>query len=189
MSNILFFDLEFTCWEDSLKTNWSDPDYPAEVIQIGLVIYDDEKEKEIDSFSSYVRPTINAQLSNYCKALTGIPQECVVQADRIDLVNSEIENWLSQYTLDKSYSWGRADLEFWSRHSLRENSVCPIHAIPYTDMMKVVSKELNMPYMQCERKTAREQLEMKMSEKHIHNALSDAADLIDFYQTLVLHAA
>src|SRR5258708_5836544 len=29
----ILIDLEFTCWEDSLRTDWADPARPAEVIE------------------------------------------------------------------------------------------------------------------------------------------------------------
>ena len=38
-SSAILIDLEFTCWEDSLRSDWIDPARPAEVIEIGLALY------------------------------------------------------------------------------------------------------------------------------------------------------
>ena len=42
---ILFFDCEYTCWENSLKTLWSDPQYPSELLQIGIAVYNIKEKK------------------------------------------------------------------------------------------------------------------------------------------------
>ena len=79
---LICLDSEWTCWENSLENRWSDPEYPPEVIQIGLAIYDLSQGRILDEFVSYVSPTINPILSDYCKNLLLITQEIVDQARR-----------------------------------------------------------------------------------------------------------
>ena len=40
VDRLLLLDCEYTCWEDSLPTQWADPRRPAELIEIALVEYD-----------------------------------------------------------------------------------------------------------------------------------------------------
>ena len=65
----LLIDLEFTCWEDSLRTQWADPARPAEIIEIGLAVYDAGARAVLDTFTTLARPHVNPVLSDYCIAL------------------------------------------------------------------------------------------------------------------------
>ncbi|KAM3180592.1 hypothetical protein ACTXT7_015985 [Hymenolepis weldensis] len=48
----------------------------------------------VDEFHKYVRPTENPILSNFCKKLTGISQECVDASSDLQQVLKEFELWL-----------------------------------------------------------------------------------------------
>jgi inhibitor of KinA sporulation pathway (predicted exonuclease) len=69
------FDLEFTAWEGSMAHRWSRPGEFAELVQIGAVRVDAGNfaiEAELDVL---VKPRINAVLSDYLTALTGITND------------------------------------------------------------------------------------------------------------------
>ena len=56
---LICLDGEWTCWETSLHTGWSNPKYPPEVIQIGIAIYDINNNNLLNEYVSYISPTIN----------------------------------------------------------------------------------------------------------------------------------
>ena len=47
---VVLLDAEFTCWEDSLMTNWSDPSRPPEMIEIGMIAYDSVRKIELSLY-------------------------------------------------------------------------------------------------------------------------------------------
>jgi inhibitor of KinA sporulation pathway (predicted exonuclease) len=75
----IVFDLEFTAWEGSLARGWSEPFELKEVVQIGAVKLDTRTLKISDEFEMLVRPRINAHLSGYLTALTGIGNDDVAK--------------------------------------------------------------------------------------------------------------
>ena len=80
-------DFECTCEENT----WS---YLHEVIEFPVVLVDTSTKQIVDSFHRYVRPTENTTLSNFCKGLTGIDQALVDDAEPIDTVLHELDEWL-----------------------------------------------------------------------------------------------
>ena len=80
-------DFECTCQENT----WS---YLHEVIEFPVVLVDTSTKQIVDSFHRYVRPTENATLTAFCKGLTGIDQELVDDAEPIDTVLHELDEWL-----------------------------------------------------------------------------------------------
>ena len=80
-------DFECTCEENT----WS---YLHEVIEFPVVLVDTSSKQIVDSFHRYVRPTENATLTAFCKGLTGIDQALVDDAEPIDTVLHELDEWL-----------------------------------------------------------------------------------------------
>ena len=75
---VVVFDLEWTAWEGSMQRGWSEDWEHREIVQIGAVLVDALAGfKRIDSFSHFVRPSHNQQLSEYFTILTGIDQTTV----------------------------------------------------------------------------------------------------------------
>lgn len=101
--NYIIFDLEATCWEGSSKGSLS------EIIEIGAVKLDKEL-NETDCFQSFVKPTQNTELSEFCTKLTNITQEDVSNAPYFDVAIHQFENWITHNT-DYIYlfSWGKYD--------------------------------------------------------------------------------
>ena len=80
-------DFECTCEENT----WS---YLHEIIEFPVVLVDTKTQQITDSFHAYVRPTENATLTSFCTGLTGIEQAVVDEAQTIDVVLGELDEWL-----------------------------------------------------------------------------------------------
>lgn len=100
--NYIIFDLEATCWEnDRSKVN--------EIIEIGAVKLNENLEI-IDTFSMFVKPTINPLLSEFCKILTSIHQEDVDKALIFSDAIKNFEKWILLSGNDALLlSWGYYD--------------------------------------------------------------------------------
>lgn len=72
MRSAVVYDLEFTAWEGSMRHRWLRPGEFKEVVQIGAVKVDPLSFAVRDTFSVFIRPRINPQLSPYLERLTGI---------------------------------------------------------------------------------------------------------------------
>lgn len=113
--NYIVFDLEATCWEnnDARRLN--------EIIEIGAVKLNDTFDI-IDEFSSYVRPTINSQLSPFCRKLTTICQVNVDSAPVFSEAMSMFENWI--FSTGENVlllSWGHYDRKQILREAAEKN--------------------------------------------------------------------
>lgn len=84
--NYIIFDLEATCWEN-------DKSKISEIIEIGAVKLDDRLEV-IDTFSKFISPVINPNLSKFCTELTSITQNDVEAAESFNQVIEEFEKWI-----------------------------------------------------------------------------------------------
>ena len=94
---VLCLDTEFTCWENSLRGGWPDPDFPPEILQIGLAGYDNASGETISEYVSFVRPALNRELSDYCKNLLRLSQQTIDQASSLPVIVTEIENYLLDF--------------------------------------------------------------------------------------------
>ena len=99
----IIYDLEETCWLGR------QPGGLNEIIEIGAVMVDPTGEI-LDSFSKFVKPTINPRLSGFCKKLTSISQENVDRADLYPKVIQQFQEWIDIWDEDyRLCSWGRYD--------------------------------------------------------------------------------
>ena len=100
----VIFDLECTCAE---PTN---PE-PMEITEIGAVILD-ETGKELDRFTTFVKPRIYPTLSEFCTRLTTITQEDVDNAPDFCIAINRFRDWIAKWVGDEEYrlwSWGDFD--------------------------------------------------------------------------------
>lgn len=82
-----------------------------EIIEIGAVKLNPLGEV-LDTFSKFVKPTVNPKLSGFCKRLTSIKQTDVDRARTFPRVIEEFKDWVN---LDEDYclcSWGKYDKNF-----------------------------------------------------------------------------
>jgi inhibitor of KinA sporulation pathway (predicted exonuclease) len=79
MRSPVFYDLEYTAWEDSMANHWLAPGQFREVVQIGAVKTGPAALEIIAEFEVLVRPRINTVLSPYLENLTGITNAAVAE--------------------------------------------------------------------------------------------------------------
>ena len=73
----IILDMEYTTWEDALRNGWSGPGQHREIVQMAAIGVDADFVEQ-DHLDVIVKPGINAVVSDFFTALTGITQ------DRID---------------------------------------------------------------------------------------------------------
>ena len=76
-SHLICLDLEYTCWENSVQGDWSDPKFPAEILQVGMASFDLIQGQCLNKFSAYVQPIINPRMSDYCLNLLQISKNII----------------------------------------------------------------------------------------------------------------
>ncbi len=82
---IVIFDTEFTTWEGAMERRWSGENEHRELVQLAAAKVNVQTEAIIDTFTVFVQPRINPQLSDYFVNLTGITQEKLAD-DGVDFV-------------------------------------------------------------------------------------------------------
>ena len=182
---VLCLDTEFTCWENSLRGGWSDPDFPPEILQIGLVGYDNATGKTVSEYVSFVRPELNCELSDYCKNLLGLSQQTIDQARSLHTIVTEIENYLLDYRSENCClcTFG-SDLIIISRETTRQNLTDPFDAFSWLDLYSEASRMLPMT---AERGSDREGVKQRLGlteSANRHDALDDARDVKLILDTL-----
>lgn len=113
--NYLIIDLECTC-DDNKSWDRS----KMETIEIGAVLVDDSF-NEIGEFSTFVKPTINTKLTDFCTKLTTITQE---QVDNAPLFEEAIKDLKTFATQKGDYifcSWGGFDYRQFKREAKLKN--------------------------------------------------------------------
>jgi len=174
---VLCLDAEFTCWENSLRDGWSDPKYPPEILQIGLVGYDNITGETISEYVSFVRPVLNPVLSDYCKNLLRLSQQTIDRAPGLSLVLAEIENHLLGYSLESCClcSFG-PDLIQIAEDTARQGLPDPFGQFRWLNLRMEASRLLNRAMELSERTDIRSELGLTES-LHRHDALDDARDV------------
>ncbi len=175
--SVLCLDTEFTCWENSLRGGWSDPDFPPEILQIGLVGYDNATGNTVSEYVSFVRPELHRELSDYCKNLLGLSQQTIDQASSLPVIVTEIENYLLDYKPENSClcSFG-PDLIQISEDTTRQGLSDPFEQFAWLNLQSEASKVLSLVGELPERIDVRSALGLTES-LHRHDALDDARDV------------
>jgi 3'-5' exoribonuclease 1 len=181
---ILFLDGEYTCWENSLKTLWSDPQYPPELLQIGIAVYNIKEKRFLKEFSSLVRPKINPCLSSYCRNLLKISQEEIDNANEFPIVSNQISEFVGFYT---NYSlcicsWGPDYIRI-SENALRNSATDPFAILPRMDLVKEALKVFGIKGNHVLRDDIKKRLGLKTIINR-HDAVADALDLLDVMDAL-----
>ncbi|HYD18152.1 MAG TPA: 3'-5' exonuclease [Patescibacteria group bacterium] len=79
MSDVIFYDTEFTTWEGAMERDWSGPNEYRELVQIGAVRFDRDTLVEKEEFLVLIKPVKNPLLSEFFTQLTGITNEHVAR--------------------------------------------------------------------------------------------------------------
>jgi inhibitor of KinA sporulation pathway (predicted exonuclease) len=181
----LLIDLEFTCWEDSLRTNWADPARPAEVIEIGLATYRIDSRAVSGSFACLVRPQVNPTLSDYCLDLLHIPQPEIDAAEPLPIVLSALEGWLRVQPIPDlpTCGWGGMDRVRLARNAAMLNTPDPFGQRPHIDLRTVMTALVDHP-KPIDRDELRALKNLSPNPRR-HRALDDALDLLNFLPLLL----
>lgn len=184
--NLILLDLEFTCWNNSLRSGWSDPERPPEVIEIALVAYDMVQDAIGDHVASFVRPQRNVELSVYCQTLLNISQASVSQAPPLGTVIARVEDWMRLRCLadTPTCSWGPNDRLFLAHETMRTHCKDPFENRRHVDLCTLFRLALGYPTEEaCDRDRVRTVLGL-LPNLHRHRALDDALDLVQFCRRL-----
>ena len=100
----IIFDLEATCWDKTTQSNQI-----HEIIEIGAVKLNGTADK-IDTFQTFVKPSKNPVLSDFCTDLTSIRQSDVDSAAYFSEAIHNFEKWIGSDSADcMLVSWGYYD--------------------------------------------------------------------------------
>ena len=99
----IIFDLEATCWEKGSNID------RMEIIEIGAAKLVSEVYEVSDTFSTFVRPTREPILSDFCKNLTTISQSEVESAPIFPEALENFLNWIGEGETVMC-SWGAYDI-------------------------------------------------------------------------------
>jgi len=173
----VIFDLEATCWEEK-------NDQVKEIIEIGAVRLNGDLEIS-GIFSEFVRPTINPELTEFCKTLTFIKQEEVDSAEIFSEAVGNFEKWIFSSGQDvKLVSWG-----YYDKNQLLQESVLKKYA---GDIIKLLEKEhmsLKHEFARarkertCGMKRALEKLNIPLDGTH-HRGIDDARNIAKIFRTV-----
>ena len=185
VGRVLLIDLEFTCWEDSLRTDWRDPVRPAEVIEIGLALYRVGTRAVDATFSRLVRPRVNPRLSAYCVDLLHIPQAEIDAADELPAVVSMLAAWLTTIGAKdvSTCGWGPNDRRRLATDAATRAVADPLAGLPHIDMKEVMTALYRHPHP-IDRDELRRMQRLPLNPDR-HRALADALDLMHFLPLLL----
>ena len=177
---VILIDAEFTCWEDSLDSDWSNPLHPAEMIESGMIAYDTTTRTHQTSFSSLVKPRVNPNLSAYCLNILPIQQSAIDKAPEFQQVMMKIKSWLSNHTNHDSPTagWGKIDRKHTTNQSIQYDVQDPFYGRSHIQIDELIKTALKIT-TRIEREDIRTALKVKMIRDR-HRALADCADLITF---------
>lgn len=185
-ASVLLIDCEFTCWEHSRRSHWSDPGRPPELIEIGLAHYDLRRDAVGETFTSCVRPRLNPRLSRYCRDLTHIEQAEIDAAPPLPDVLGRAEAWLSTHQLQSLpvCEWGTGDLPFIAQDAARHGCSSPLREVRHVALRRLYERLVDHDtFGDGERDTIRRHFGLAPNPGR-HRALCDALDLATFCRHL-----
>jgi len=104
MKQYIILDLEATCWERPDNNNRTN-----EIIEIGAVKLD-ENANQVDTYQTFIKPTMNPILSEFCVKLTSIQQAAVDNAPDFKTALMDFEKWICHESTNTALvSWGYYD--------------------------------------------------------------------------------
>jgi 3'-5' exoribonuclease 1 len=171
--NYIILDLEATCWETKKVS-------PNEIIEIGAVCINPEKQL-VGEFCSFVKPSINPLLSEFCTQLTSITQENVDAAPLFPEAVAAFQSWILSFGNDYLLcSWG-----YYDQTQLIQD--CKAHniAIDWLDahisIKHQYSKIKNTRSLGMKAALAREELTLEGTH---HRGIDDAKNIVNIFLKL-----
>ncbi|MBL4648497.1 MAG: exonuclease domain-containing protein [Aureispira sp.] len=123
--NYIVLDLEATCWKEKGK-------FTNEIIEIGALCIDQNR-NTLGEYCSFIKPTLNPILSDFCTELTTIEQKDVDAAPLFPDVLRDFLDWIESFG-DSYYlcSWG-----FYDRTQFKKD--CTLHGLDTTWLKQHIS--------------------------------------------------
>jgi inhibitor of KinA sporulation pathway (predicted exonuclease) len=173
----IIFDLEATCWE--IKN-----DKVKEVIEIGAVKLNENLETA-DTFSEFVKPTINPELTDFCKTLTSIKQEDVDNAKTFNDAIRDFERWIfSMGDEVKLISWG-----YYDKKQMLEESTVKNYSGEIIKLLEENHISLKHEFARlrksrtCGMKKALDILHLPLEGTH-HRGIDDAKNIAEIFKAI-----
>jgi len=175
---IIIWDTEYTSREWAMARNWSWPNEYKELVQLWAILVDPITWMEVDSFQCFVKPRINATLSDFFVSLTEITQ-AQIDTDGIDFA-AALQQFMDWTKNREAYSFG-GDEEI-----LQIN--CELYNIPRT-MKNIfhdardVFRQAGIPAEKYNSGTINKYFNIPNNDTE-HNALADARNILSSLKTL-----
>lgn len=175
---LLCIDLEATCDEHE------NPGEPLrqlivqredmETIEVGLAVIDLSSFQLVDTFQSFVRPTLHPVLTDFCRKLTTIKQNDVDTAPGYTKAAQMLDVFLEAYPNSAWCSWGDYDYRQLQQDALRLDCKPMLEGMLHTNLKKWHWKVFNCRALGLQ--PAVEMLGLEWEGTH-HRGIDDARNL------------
>lgn len=132
--NIVVLDLEATCCNDD-----SFPRDEMEIIEIGAILLEPDF-TSTSEFQTFVRPTRNPILTDFCGQLTTISQREVANAPPAEVAFAMFFDWLAANNVAKWGSWGNYDRKQFDQDAGYFAIPNPVAALPHFNIKAIYAK-------------------------------------------------
>jgi len=177
MRNYVIFDLEATCVKDR-KVGFTN-----EIIEIGAVKLDEDLH-QVDTFQTFIKPTINPHLSEFCINLTTISQQDVDNGVDFAEALQQFAHWITMETDDiMLLSWGHYDKnQILNEAKIKEyygeiNELLNFHRSLKHDFAELKKKKA------CGMTKALQLLQIEQVGTH-HRAIDDALNIAEIFKAI-----
>jgi len=175
----IIFDLEATCWEEK-------NDRVNEIIEIGAVRLSSNLEV-VDTFSEFVKPTINPELTEFCKTLTSIKQENIRGAKMFNEAIGDFERWIFSFDGDvELVSWG-----YYDKNQIIQESSLKNYSGDIINLLEEKHMSLKHEFAKmrkertCGMKKALNKLNLPLDGAH-HRGIDDAKNIVKIFKKVFL---
>ena len=184
-SDLICLDLEYTCWEYSLQNGWAEPQFPAEILQVGMAGFDLIQGQCLNTFSAYVRPALNPQMSNYCINLLQIPQNIIDDSPALSQVINKISSFMSNCSDDSTLvcAFG-PDWKRFADDAVRHDRESPFTPFTCLNLQQEAAQVMGMTEKLPERDQIKKHFQLPPSSNR-HDALDDALDVKVLFDALM----
>ena len=184
-SDLICLDLEYTCWENSIQDDWLDPQFPAEILQVGMAGFDLIQDQCLNTFSAYVRPDLNPRMSDYCINLLQISQNIIDNSQALPEVINQISSFVSDYSDDSTLvcAFG-PDCKKFVDDAARHCRESPFRSFACLNLQQEAAKVMGMTEKLPEREHIKQNFQLPPSANR-HDALDDALDVKVLFDALI----
>ncbi len=176
----IILDLE---WNTAFDRNRKE--YVNEIIEFGAVKLDEEL-RQLDTFSSFVRPVIEKKLTSRVRKLTHITNEDVMNAERYSPVTDRFADWIGEDPETVFMSWGDMDIRALisnNTFAFRDFHIPYIHQ--YVDLQGCFMQQKNLPKShQISLADAAEMVSLDPASYTLHRALDDSVLASDCFRAI-----